>query len=122
MNTPNTSTSGNPTNNAGSPTPKWAAPAGVTLSRLCTVLLDENRWQILRELSRGEALPVLELVRRTRKSRNIVQKNMGILKDSNLVVQTYGHLYRLSPELAPTENGTRLDLGYCILCLDRLPG
>jgi DNA-binding transcriptional ArsR family regulator len=94
----------------------------VTLSQLGTVLLDENRGQILRELSRGEALPVLELVRRTRKSRNIVQKNMGILKDANLVEQTYGHLDRLAPEIVPSENGTRLDLGYCILCLDRLPG
>ena len=94
---------------------------GVTLAKLATVLFDESRWRILRELAKGEALPVQELVRRTRRTRNSVQKNMAILKDAKLVVQAYGHLYRLAPQFAASEGGTRLDLGYCVLCLDRLP-
>jgi predicted transcriptional regulator len=92
----------------------------LTLGKLGTVLLDEWRWRILAELAKGEALPVMELVRRTRRTRNSVQKNMSILKDAKLVVQTYGHLYRLAPEMSVSADGTHLDLGYCVIRVDRL--
>ncbi len=115
------SVSAAPVTGDGSPAAPWAPVPGVTLAKLATVLFDESRWRILRELAKGEALPVQELVRRTRRTRNSVQKNMAILKDSKLVVQAYGHLYRLAPQFVASEGGTRLDLGYCVLCLDRLP-
>ncbi len=121
MNTPLSSVPGSPANHSAAAPAGWAPVPGVTLAKLATVLFDESRWRILRELAKGEALPVQELVRRTRRTRNSVQKNMAILKDAKLVVQAYGHLYRLAPQFVASEGGTRLDLGYCVLCLDRLP-
>ena len=121
MNTPISSGPGSPVNHPAAARDGWAPVVGLTLAKLATVLFDESRWRILRELAKGEALPVMELVRRTRRTRNSVQKNMAILKDAKLVVQAYGHLYRLAPQFAVSEDGTRLDLGYCVLCLDRLP-
>lgn len=121
MNTPLSSVPGASANQSAAGPAGWVPVAGLTLDKLTTVLFEESRWRILRELAKGEALPVMELVRRTRRTRNSVQKNMAILKDSKLVVQTYGHLYRLAPQFSPSEDGTRLDLGYCVLCLDRLP-
>ncbi len=114
------SVSAPPATSVASTAAQWAPVAGLTLAKLASVLFDESRWRILGELAKGEALPVQELVRRTRRTRNSVQKNMAVLKDAKLVVQAYGHLYRLAPEFAVTDAGTRLDLGFCVLCLDRL--
>ena len=121
MNNPISSVPGSPVNQSAPAPAGWVPVAGLTLAKLTTLLFDVSRWRILRELAKGEALPVMELVRRTRRTRNSVQKNMAILKDAKLVVQTYGHLYRLAPQFAASDDGTRLDLGYCVLCLDRLP-
>ena len=92
----------------------------LSAEKLTTVLHDFRRWKILRELARGDALPVSELSRRVGGKANSVQKNMATLKDAKLVVQTYGRLYRLAPEISVSADGTQLDLGFCILCLDRI--
>ena len=92
----------------------------LSADKLTTVLHDFRRWKILRELARGDALPVSEISRRVSGKSNSVQKNMAILKDAKLVVQTYGRLYRLAPELAVSADGRQLDLGFCILCLDKI--
>jgi biotin operon repressor len=94
-----------------------AAPV-VSLDKLFTILHDKARWRILFALAKGDALPVSELTRRVRKSRDTVQKHMAVLKDAGVVMQIYGRLYKLVPALQPPPGCGVLDFGFCLLRLD----
>jgi len=85
---------------------------------VATILHDPIRWRILRELCKGEALPVIELAIRARTRPTKVSKHMAVLRKAGLVTTHYGRLYRLAPVLTPDLAGQRLDLGHCVLKLD----
>lgn len=76
------------------------------------------RWHILRELAKGEALPVNELARRAKCPAATVSKHMALLKKAGVVQVGYGRLYKLTPGFQPEPGGQRLDLGHCVLKLD----
>lgn len=86
-----------------------------TLPNLARVLGDKARWIILRELARGEALPVKELARRTACTPAMTSKHMLALRKAGMVVVGYGRLYHLAPALRPAPGATTLDLGHCLL-------
>ena len=88
------------------------------LAKLCSVLGEMTRWKILRELAKGEPLPVKELAARTGRSSDVVQKHVTMLKEAKIVVQGYGRLYKLAPGIQPTPGTTELDLGHCVIRLD----
>jgi DNA-binding transcriptional ArsR family regulator len=85
---------------------------------LATILHDPVRWRILKELAKGEALPVIELAMRARTKATKVSKHMAVLRKAGLVTTIYGRLYKLSPVLQPDLAAQRLDLGHCVLKLD----
>ncbi|MCX7007004.1 MAG: helix-turn-helix domain-containing protein [Kiritimatiellaeota bacterium] len=95
--------------------------AVIPLETLARVLNDPVRWMILRELAKGEALPVVELGRRTGRSANMTSKHMMLMRAAGLVVAGYGRLYSLAPAVRPAPGATKLDLGHCHLILD-VPG
>lgn len=76
------------------------------------------RWSFLRELARGETLPVVELARRAGIPPNLASKNLMVLRAKGLVEQTYGRLYRLPASLRPDTAAGVLDLGHCLIRLD----
>jgi hypothetical protein len=43
---------------------------------------------------------------------------MAVLRKAGLVTTGYGRLYKLAAHLQPEANGSRLDLGHCVLKLD----
>jgi DNA-binding transcriptional ArsR family regulator len=88
------------------------------LKHLATILHDPVRWRILKELAKGEALPVWVLAGLARSTPPKVSKHMAVLRKARLVTVGYGRLYKLAPELKPEADGTRLDLGHCVLKLD----
>ena len=88
------------------------------LKQLCSVLGEMTRWKILRELAKGEPLPVKELARRTGRSSDVAQKHLAMLKEAKIVVQGYGRLYKLAPGIQPEPGAAVLDLGHCVLRLD----
>ena len=90
----------------------------MTLRKLCSVLGEMTRWKILRELAKGEPLPVKELARRTGRSSDVVQKHVTMLKEAKIVVQGYGRLYKLPPSIQPDPGAKVLDLGHCVIRLD----
>ena len=95
-------------------------PAGLPLKIVVMVLHEPARWRLLRELIKGEALPVGELARRIGMKAPLVSKHMNVLRRAGLAMHTYGQLYRLSPRLKPEADGQRLDLGPCVLKFDAL--
>jgi hypothetical protein len=112
----------NPPPNITSGPGKASAPAPepglIKLKHLSRVLNVPARWRILRELARGEALPVKELAVRARCPAASASKHMALLKKAGLVVVGYGRLYKLAPDVQPEPGGQRLDLGHCVLKLD----
>lgn len=102
------------------PTTSTAAPEPemMKLKHLSRLLHVPARWRILRELAKGEALPVTELARRVNCAAPTVSKHMALLKQAGVVKTGYGRLYRLTPGIQPEPGGQRLDLGHCILKLD----
>src|SRR5438874_1711447 len=90
----------------------------LSLEMVARVLSDPARWIILRELAKGEPLPVLELARRLGRSADTVSKHMAVLRDAALVVTGYGRLYQLAPAVRPAPGASVIDLGHCQIRLD----
>jgi DNA-binding transcriptional ArsR family regulator len=111
-------TASNPT--GASPNPSSAAPVPemMKVKHLSRVLNGIARWRILRELAKGEALPVKELALRAGCPAASASKHMLVLKKAGVVTVGYGRLYKLSPHLQPEPGCLRLDLGHCIIKLD----
>lgn len=99
------------------PTPP-AIPPAYSLATLARALSVPARWIILRELARGQALPVAELAHRARISPNLTSRHMIALKQLGLAEQVLGRLYRLPATLRPDLAAGLLDLGHCLLRLD----
>lgn len=119
----NTAQSGGdgPASGGGAPVPSGGAvlrEPPMPLSKLCSVLGEMTRWKILRELAKGEPLPVKELARRTGRSSDVAQKHVTMLKEAKIVVQGYGRLYKLAPGIQPDPGAAVLDLGHCVIRLD----
>ena len=95
--------------------------ARVSLRKMTLALKDPSRWKILRELAKGEPLPVIELARRVGRAQDSVSKHMMILKEAGIVVQGYGRLYRFAPTCQQIPGTMNVDIGICILKLGSLP-
>jgi DNA-binding transcriptional ArsR family regulator len=109
-----TGTSGRPEN----PSAPAAEPARIKLRHLGRVLHEPARWRILRELARGEALPVKELAARVRCPAASVSKHMALLRKAGMVKTGYGRLYKLSALMQVSPDGRTLDACHCVLKLD----
>ena len=101
-----------------SPAVPASEPDLIKLKHLSRLLNVPARWRILRELAKGEPLPVHELARRVRCPAASVSKHMALLKQAGMVQIGFGRLYKLSPTVPLEPGGQRLDLGHCILKLD----
>ena len=95
-----------------------STPPMMPLAKLARVLSDPTRWRILRELAKGEALPVQVLAGRAGSTPNLTSKHMSVLRKAGMVVVGYGRLYQLVPEMRPAPGAMHLDLGHCHLRLD----
>lgn len=94
-------------------------PPRLDFETVCFVLNAPVRWRILRELAKGEALPVQELARRLGVGPSLISSHVGVLRTAGLAVVGYGRLYSLAAALRPAPGSATIDLGYCILRLDQ---
>ncbi len=97
-------------------------PASIPLSPLsletqCYLLGHEMRIAILRELCKGLPLPVGELARRVGCTGNAMSKQMALVEQTGVAVQTYGRLYVMAPHFLPPPGAMGLDLGQLVLKL-----
>ena len=96
-----------------------APPPGpkIPARKLGLLLHDPARWQLLRELAKGEALPVRELARRIGKTHVRTSQHLLLMREWGLLVKEYGHTYRLAPAHRPAPGATHLDFGDWMLRL-----
>ena len=90
------------------------------LDKLTLVLNGPTRWILLRELSKGEPLPIQELARRTGRSSDAISKHMAVLRRLGVAVVGFGRLYSLAPTFRPAPGTNTIDFGYCTVHLDAL--
>ena len=96
--------------------------SGLSVPQLASLLAAPARWEILQELSKGEALPVAELAQRTGRTAAATGKNLRLLRQLGVAVVGFGRLYSLAPALRPPSGAaTTLDLGRCVLRFDPAP-
>lgn len=90
-----------------SPTPVPLLP----LATQCLLLGDPTRIAVLRELCKGEPLPVSELAKRLNRQPTAISKHLTMLRTTGVAVQGFGRLYRIAPALQPAPGSPVLDLG-----------
>ena len=90
----------------------------VALEEFCTTFAEPTRWNIIRELTKGQALPVMELARRVGRTPAMTSKHLAWLRTRGVVVVCYGRLYQMAPAFQPKPGERVLDLGHCIMRLD----
>ena len=93
----------------------------VTLAGLSRALGDPNRWAILRELGKGEPLPVNLIARRIGISGDSASKHMAVIRKAGLAQPGLGRLYSLAPAFRPAPGATHIDFGHCMLRLTDQP-
>ena len=84
----------------------------------CFLLSDATRVAILRELARGEPLPVNEIARRLGRKPAMVSNHLATLRTYAVVQMVYDRFYRLAPVYAPAPGASGLEFGDFLL---RLP-
>lgn len=89
------------------------------LSTQCLLVGDVTRIAVLRELAKGEPLPVSELARRLGRAPTAISKHLTLLRKTGVAVQGFGRLYRLAPAFGPTASAV-LDFGQLVLKLANL--
>lgn len=94
-----------------------ALPFGATVKAIG----DPLRLRILRELASGDRLMVVEIAGRLRVPANLVSKHLAMLRRVGLV-DTRQRLYFTPRHFIADEDRRTLDLGFCVLKLDRIGG
>lgn len=97
--------------------PNPASAPQLPLEDQCYLLGHELRIGILRELAKGQPLPVGELARRLGCTPNAMSKQMALIGETGVVQQIYGRLYMMAPHHLPPPGATTLDLGQLVLKL-----
>jgi DNA-binding transcriptional ArsR family regulator len=92
-------------------------PPRISLEKILPAIGSARRWCILRELTKGEALPVIEVARRLRATPSGISKHFAVLIDSGIVRRTYGGLYEIDPRFR-VPGQSAIDIGHAYLRFD----
>jgi DNA-binding transcriptional ArsR family regulator len=93
-------------------------PPVISIDKLSRALGVPARWIILRELGRGQALPVVELAKRAGISAPVATRTLMVMRQLGVVEQIYGRLYQLPASFRADPATGLLDLGHCLLRLN----
>lgn len=79
---------------------------------------DPIRWAILRELSPGEPLMVVEIARTLKKPPTLISKHLAVLRKAGAVMTGRAGLYSIPARFRPAPGERVADYGYCLLRFD----
>lgn len=82
------------------------------------LLSDLTRWRLLREMAKGESLPMQVLAQRIGRSPEVTAKHVAVMRRMGVALVGYGRLNSLAPAYRPPAGGTTIDFGHCVLRLD----
>jgi len=77
---------------------------------------DPLRWQILSELSSGQALMVKEIAGKVGRKPTVISKHLLVLRQAGIVVQER-RLYRIPSGFIASSDKRHLELGHCLIRL-----
>ena len=97
-------------------TPVSASPQP-SLTKVLPAIASERRWCILRELAKGEALPVCEIAHRLRATPGGISKHFAVLHASGIVRRTYGGNYDIDPRFR-VPGQFAIEIGHALLRFD----
>lgn len=86
------------------------------VANLLAAVSSLSRWHILRELSKGEPLPVCEIAARLRSSETSISKHIAVLRTIGIVDRSYG-LYAIDRRFVVPGERT-LDFGSIAIRFD----
>ncbi len=87
----------------------------ISTAELSRVLGDPRRWAILRELAKGEPLPIYLLASIIRISESSTSKHMAVIRNAGVAVSGLGNLYTLAPPYRPAPGTLEIDFGHCVI-------
>lgn len=96
-------------------TPSATPSPTIPLNTLLSIISSPARWRILREFASGDQLMVTEIAERTRQSKDVTSKHIGILRTAGIVTQGRNRLYQIAPQFLADKTERILDFGYCLL-------
>jgi hypothetical protein len=85
---------------------------------LAAALANPDRWEILKELTKGEPRMTIELARLIGCSADATAKQMFMLRRAGMAVQAHGRLYSIPKQYLPVPGQPIVDFGHCLLRLD----
>ena len=94
--------------------PAPTVPA-LDLEKLVFALGNFSRWRMLGELSDGDTRSIRELAEVGGCSYDAAIKHLQLLRETGLVMQGRGSLYRLTPHFLPKPGERLVDFGHCLL-------
>ena len=98
--------------------PTVATPPLIPLTAFLPALASPVRWEILKHLSAGEPLPVMEIAQLIGRSTALTSKHLAVLRRAGLVVTGRGHLYTIPKGYQPVPGQPVVDYGHCLLRLN----
>ena len=101
-------------------TPSAPPSPTIPLDKLLHIISSPARWRILREFASGDQLMVTEIAERTRLSKDVTSKHLGILRKAGIVTQGRNRLYQIAPQFLSDKTERLLDFGYCLLRMNVL--
>lgn len=90
----------------------------MSAAQVALLVSDLTRWRLLRELAKGESLPLQVLAQRVGRSREVTGKHLAVLRQLGVVLVGYGRLNSLAPAFRPPAGTAAIDFGHCVLRLD----
>jgi DNA-binding transcriptional ArsR family regulator len=99
-------------------TPSAPPSPAIPLNAVLNVISSPARWRILREFASGDQLMVTEIAERTRQSKDVTSKHIGVLRAAGIVIQGRNRLYQIAPQFLADKTERLIDFGYCLLRLD----
>ena len=87
------------------------------IARILPGISSTVRWAVLRELAKGDPLPIYELANRLRMSESAMSKQMAVMRRAGLVVNPYSS-YQFPAGVLSADRKTA-DYGCVVLRLDR---
>jgi len=90
----------------------------LSLAQVAKLLSDPTRWRLLREMSKGEMLPIAELAQHSGCSSDSAYRHLVLLIRMGIAVLRYRGFYAMAPAYVPPAGSTTIDLGHCVVRLD----
>ena len=98
-------------------TPHTPETSPLQIANILRGIANPMRWHILYLLTTGESRAQSDLAPIIGCTPSGAGNHLAVLRESGVVVKTYGGTYRIAPQFLPTPGQPIIELGHCLLRL-----